>query len=143
MRVRTRRPDWRSLRILILAAFVPAVFVLIAPRYGAQQQQLNLIAPLGLPPDLWTYYVPKGNPVTAAKVELGRKLFFDQRLSTDGTVSCATCHKPELAFTDGRPVAEGVSGRRGPRNSISLLNVVFNPSQFWDGRADTLEQQAI
>src|ERR671923_129906 len=129
-------------RLLIAAGFVAAIFVLIIPDYSAQQQ-LNLIAPLGLPPDTWDYYVPKSNPVTAAKIELGRKLFFDGRLSADGNISCATCHKPELAFTDGRPVAEGISGRRGVRNSISLLNAMFNPAQFWDGRVNTLEEQAV
>ena len=58
-------------------------------------------------------------------------------------LECASCHKPELGFTDGLRVAEGIGGRRGTRNSMSLLNVIYNPSQFWDGRADTLEEQAI
>lgn len=98
--------------------------------------------PLGIPADLWTYFVPNGNPVTAAKVELGRKLFFDARLSADGKVSCASCHDPKRAFTDGRKVAEGIGGRLGTRNSPTLLNSMFSTGQFWDGRADTLEEQA-
>lgn len=81
--------------------------------------------------------------MTPAKVELGRKLFFDPRLSADGRISCASCHDPKLAFTDGRPVAEGIAGRRGSRNSPTLLNAMFNAGQFWDGRADTLEDQAV
>jgi cytochrome c peroxidase len=81
--------------------------------------------------------------MTAGKVELGRKLFFDKRLSSDATVSCATCHDPALAFADGKPVSEGVAGRRGTRNSPSLLNAMFNSGQFWDGRAESLEDQAV
>jgi cytochrome c peroxidase len=121
-------------------ALVLAAFVLIAPKFSAQQ--IFDVIPLGLPQDTWKYYIPKNNPLTAAKVELGRKLFFDPRLSADGKVSCSTCHDPKLAFTDGKAVAEGVAGRLGVRNSPSLFNAVFNVQQFWDGRTDTLEQQA-
>lgn len=81
--------------------------------------------------------------MTPAKIELGRKLFFDARLSADGRISCASCHDPKLAFTDGRATASGIAGRRGARNSPSLLNAMFNTGQFWDGRADTLEDQAV
>jgi cytochrome c peroxidase len=98
--------------------------------------------PSQLPREVWQYYVPGDNPITAAKVKLGKQLFFDKRLSIDGTTSCATCHNPDLAFTDGKPVAEGVQGRRGKRNTPTLLNAMFNTSQFWDGRADSLEAQA-
>lgn len=98
--------------------------------------------PLGIPIDLWTYFVPIDNPITAAKVELGRKLFFDARLSADGKVSCGSCHDPKRAFTDGRKVAEGIGGRLGARNSPTLLNSMFSTGQFWDGRAGTLEEQA-
>jgi cytochrome c peroxidase len=80
--------------------------------------------------------------VTAAKVELGRKLFFEPRLSADGKVSCASCHDPARAFTDGRKVAEGIGGRQGTRNSPTVLNSMFSTGQFWDGRAGTLEDQA-
>jgi cytochrome c peroxidase len=110
--------------------------------YG-QIQRLAMAIPLGLPADTWDYYVPRDNPLTPAKIELGRKLFFDARLSSDGKVACASCHDPKLAFTDGKTVAEGVAGRRGTRNSPTLLNATFNTGQFWDGRADTLEEQAI
>src|SRR6185295_5993992 len=75
-------------------------------------------------------------------VALGEKLFFDSRLSGDGTVACATCHDPARAFTDGRPVSIGIHGRVGQRNAPTVLNALYNKSQFWDGRVMTLEQQA-
>jgi cytochrome c peroxidase len=81
--------------------------------------------------------------MTAAKIDLGRKLFFDTRLSADGRISCASCHDPKLAFTDGRATASGIEGRLGARNSPTLLNAMFNTGQFWDGRADRLEDQAV
>jgi cytochrome c peroxidase len=128
---------------VILLPFVFAACAMIAPVFKAQQRSINAAVPLGLPADSWDYYIPKNNPLNADKIELGRKLFFDQRLSVDGTIACATCHQPELGFTDGKPLAEGVFGRRGPRNSPTIFNVIFNPAQFWDGRTDTLDQQAI
>jgi len=77
-----------------------------------------------------------------ARVALGQKLFFDARLSADGTVACATCHDPARAFTDGRPVSVGIHGRAGQRNAPTILNALYNRYQFWDGRVNTLEQQA-
>jgi cytochrome c peroxidase len=76
-------------------------------------------------------------------VALGEKLFFDGRLSVDGTVACSTCHDPTLAFTDGRSVSVGVRGRTGQRNSPTILNALYSNAQFWDGRAKTLEEQAV
>jgi cytochrome c peroxidase len=73
---------------------------------------------------------------------LGEKLFFDGRLSGDGTVACATCHDPARAFTDGRPASVGIQGRVGQRNAPTILNALYNKTQFWDGRVNTLEQQA-
>jgi cytochrome c peroxidase len=138
-----RKFDQKSLRGLIIFLFAIAACVWLTPGFSAQQQAFKDSIPLGLPADTWDYYVPRNNPLTPAKVELGRKLFFDARLSADGQVSCATCHDPKLAFTDGKTVAEGIFGRRGARNSPTLLNAMFNTGQFWDGRADTLEVQAI
>lgn len=87
---------------------------------------------------------PEENPTTAAGLALGKALFFDPLLSADGTVSCATCHRPELAFTDGRPVSIGINGQSGRRNSPSLTNVGYlHKTLFWDGRADDLESQAL
>lgn len=84
-----------------------------------------------------------GDPQSLAKVELGQKLFFDRRLSRDGTISCASCHVPDRAFSDGLRVAKGTGERLGTRNTPSLLNVAFSKNLFWDGRRTTLESQAI
>lgn len=133
----------RRLQLLIALLFALTTVVLVAPKFAAQQRLLTLAIPRGLPADTWSYYVPRNNPMTAAKVELGRKLFFDARLSADGKVSCSSCHDPKLAFGDAKPVAEGIGGKLGTRNSPSLFNAMFYPNQFWDGRAEGLEDQAI
>jgi len=96
----------------------------------------------GLPAELTRRAIPADNPQTPEKIALGQKLFFDGRLSADGAVACASCHDPARAFTDGRPVSIGVHGRAGQRNAPTILNALFNKTQFWDGRAATLEQQA-
>jgi mono/diheme cytochrome c family protein len=98
--------------------------------------------PKGLPADLWQLLVPPENPVTPEKVSLGRSLYFDKRLSKDGSVSCATCHDPAQGFAEADKVAEGIGGKKGARNSPTVLNAVFNEFQFWDGRATSLEEQA-
>lgn len=87
--------------------------------------------------------VPENNPVTPERVELGRRLFFDRRLSRDGSISCATCHDPGRAFSTARPVAVGVFGRRGRRNAPALINRGYGRAFFWDGRARTLEEQVL
>src|SRR5271154_3585795 len=71
--------------------------------------------------------VPAGNPMSAAKVELGRYLFYDKRMSVNGKASCANCHRQELAFTDGRAHAEGATGQLHPRSAMSLVNVAYEP----------------
>lgn len=86
--------------------------------------------------------IPPASPLTPAIVALGQKLFFDSRLSGDGTVACASCHDPARAFTDGRPTSVGIKGRVGQRNAPTVLNALYDKTQFWDGRVDTLEQQA-
>ncbi|MGI9241895.1 MAG: cytochrome-c peroxidase [Verrucomicrobiales bacterium] len=86
---------------------------------------------------------PDEPPPPAAEIHLGEKLFFDKRLSIDGSVSCATCHVPEEAFAQrGKVVSAGVRGKLGRRNSPSLLNVAFAKHLFFDGRSDSLEDQA-
>ena len=87
--------------------------------------------------------VPEANPLTPDKIARGRQLFFDVRLSADDTISCATCHDPQRAFTDGRDTARGIHAAHGDRNTPSLVNAGFGRSFFWDGRADTLEQQVL
>jgi len=95
-------------------------------------------APLGLPP----VPLPADNPPTADSIALGRKLFFDVRLSGDDTVSCATCHNPQLSFTDALAGSRGIGKKIGRRNAPTILNAVYYSSFFWDGRAPTLEEQA-
>lgn len=97
---------------------------------------------VGLPAALTASVIPPASPLTPAAVALGEKLFFDSRLSGDGTVACATCHDPARAFTDGRPTSVGIQGRAGQRNAPTVLNALYNKTQFWDGRVSTLEQQA-
>lgn len=86
---------------------------------------------------------PSDNLQSEAKIELGRKLFFDKRLSIDGTVSCATCHKPGKAFTDQLPVSEGIRGQHTERNSPSILNAAFLKTAMFDAHLETLELQVI
>lgn len=97
------------------------------------------VVPLGLSP----VPIPQSNLQTAAKIELGRHLYFDTRLSGDGTVSCATCHNPSLGWTDGRPTSKGIKGQIGHRNAPSIINAAYHRTQFWDGRAASLEEQAL
>ena len=96
--------------------------------------------PLGL--DLYRP-VPENNPLTRKQVELGRKLFFDKRLSRDRSIACATCHDPKKAFTDGKPLAVGIGGATGTRNVPTLVNRAWGRMFFLDGRAPTLEKQAL
>ena len=86
---------------------------------------------------------PEDNRATDEKVALGKQLFFDPRLSGDNKMSCATCHIPEKGFGDGRTTAKGRDGKNLPRNSQTVLNVGFHSSFFWDGRARSLEEQAL
>jgi cytochrome c peroxidase len=101
---------------------------------------LVLRPPLGL--DLYMP-VPDANPLTPVKIALGRKLFFDKRLSLDGTVACASCHDPKRAFSDGLKVARGIGGAEGARSAPAIINRGYGKTFFWDGRAKTLEQQAL
>lgn len=99
-----------------------------------------LVIPLGL--DLYMP-VPADNPITAEKIELGRRLFNDRRLSRDRTVACSSCHDPDHAFSTPDALPPGVFGRRGRRNAPALLNRGWGRSFFWDGRAATLEEQVL
>jgi cytochrome c peroxidase len=115
----------------------------------AQQQRLDALHPAntGVPPGVdpvaWTnIYVPGDNQTTPERIALGRKLYFDTRLSRDGTVACATCHDVSRGFTDRRNVSEGVGDHLGRRSAPTTLNAALFQSMFWDGRATTLEEQA-
>lgn len=87
--------------------------------------------------------IPADNPQSPAKIELGKMLFFDPRLSMDGTISCNSCHNVSFHGGDGRPVGAGIHGQRGGRGSPTVWNSAFHTVQFWDGRAATLEEQAL
>ncbi len=96
--------------------------------------------PLGL--DLYLP-VPEDNPLSTEKIESGRQLFNDRRLSRDGSIACSSCHDPARAFSDGRPVAIGVYGRFGRRSAPALINRGYGRAFFWDGRVRTLEEQVL
>lgn len=87
--------------------------------------------------------IPADNPQTPAKIELGKMLFFDPRLSMDGTISCNSCHNVMFHGGDGRPVGAGIHGQRGGRGSPTVWNSAYLTVQFWDGRAASLEEQAL
>jgi cytochrome c peroxidase len=114
-----------------------------------QQKQLSALIthdtskpPRGIDPLIWAALVPGDNKLTPARTELGRKLYFDARLSADGTVSCSTCHDVTRSFTDRRPVSEGIREQLGQRNAPTTMNAALMQTQFWDARARTLEDQA-
>lgn len=98
----------------------------------------EITAPLGLPP----VPIPADNPPTVDTIQLGRRLYYDTRLSKDGTVACSSCHDPKSGFQDIRPNSVGVGGKSGDRNAPTVWNSAYSPVQFWDGRAPSLEEQA-
>lgn len=95
--------------------------------------------PFGLP----AIKYPVDNPMTAPKVALGKQLYFDPRLSGDEKVSCASCHDPRKGWASGAQYSSGVEGKLGGRNSPTIINVAYQPFHFWDGRAESLEEQAL
>jgi cytochrome c peroxidase len=101
----------------------------------------QLALPLGLHAE--SMVIPKDNPLTEEKIKLGKRLFFEKSLSVDNTLSCASCHVPEKGFADPSPFSSGVGGKKGGRQAPPVINRVFSAAQFWDGRADSLEQQAV
>ena len=99
--------------------------------------------PLGLSVGEKQLYIPEDNPMTRAKIELGRQLYFDRRLSVNNTVSCADCHHPDDSYGRGTRFGVGINGQMGGRNSPVSFNRILSKAQFWDGRAGSLEEQAI
>jgi cytochrome c peroxidase len=111
-----------------------------APRWPVSDEALNVDVPQGL--DDLVGHIPPSNPMTKGKYELGKQLYFDPRVSKDGTISCATCHNPDRAWTDQMPVSIGIGAQTGSRSAPTVLNTVYGKSMFWDGRAPSLEGQA-
>src|SRR5688572_23348417 len=122
------------------AATTLALLCMLAPAARAQFEESTY--PYPVPAGLEKPPVPEANPLTDAKVELGKILYFEKRLSRDSTVSCATCHDPAKGWTDQAPVSTGINGQKGGRSAPTVLNSAYNEVQFWDGRASDLEEQA-
>ena len=111
-----------------------------SPQQAHVSDLFSLKLPLGLSPQ--QFHIPADNPLSEAKVDLGRLLFFDMRLSADDSVACSTCHSPEKVFSDNVRLPTGIDGRQGTRNTPALINRIGGLEQFRDGRAVTLEEQA-
>jgi cytochrome c peroxidase len=108
----------------------------------ANHQSLAVELPTGLALGATGIQIPADNPLTRAKVELGRQLYFDPRLSADGTVSCASCHHPDEGYARNTTFGVGIGEQTGNRNSPTSYNRILSSAQFWDGRAASLEEQA-
>lgn len=109
----------------------------------ANHIELSVELPEGLSAGSQQVYIPEDNPLTRAKIELGRQLYFDKRLSNDGTISCADCHSPQFGYGANTQFGVGVKGQTGNRNSPVAYNRIVSKAQFWDGRAGSLEAQAV
>jgi len=138
-------------RVLIFAVFLLGALCLAAlaslPSHAQSAavspvmpigKPVQMKAPLGLP----AVPIPADNPPTEETIALGRRLYYDPSLSLDGTISCASCHAPQFAFSDHRPVSEGVGKKTGTRHAPTVINSAYFTVQFWDGRAPNLEEQA-
>ncbi|NBC14323.1 MAG: cytochrome C peroxidase, partial [Gammaproteobacteria bacterium] len=127
---------------IITRALLP-LLLLIAASVQADDAALREKAEsAGLEPIPYGLAEVKDNPVTREKIELGKMLFFDPRLSKSGVISCNTCHNLGTGGDDNLPTSVGHGWQQGPRNSPTVLNAVFNAAQFWDGRAEDLKAQA-
>lgn len=129
-----------SPKLALAGTFLTAAILAAAAQTPTANTLWRPDIPLGL--DLYMP-IPEDNPLIAEKGALGRRLFFDPILSRDRTLSCATCHDPGRAFTDGRTIAVGVFGRQGTRSAPTLVNRGYGQAFFWDGRTTTLEEQVV
>ncbi|MEN8145322.1 MAG: cytochrome c peroxidase [Gemmatimonadota bacterium] len=128
----------------IVAALSVAMSIVLYQGIAARSGQPTPLADFSAPFVFGRFQPPSDNPLTREAVELGRQLFYDPRLSGNNTVSCSTCHEQQLAFTDGKQVGVGVSGRPLAFNSMSLANLMWGPRRFfWDGRVASLEEQSL
>lgn len=107
--------------------------------YAYNPKEYVFVKPIGFP----DMPIPADNPMTYEGIELGKKLFFDKKLSGDNSISCASCHLPENSFTDPNQFSKGVDGALGDRQSMVLHNLAWSPTLFWDGRSSSLEEQAL
>ena len=119
-------------RLFIAFSFILTLFS--SPAFG----EYKVEHPLGLPP----VQVPANNPLSQEKIALGETLYFDTSFSKNGTVGCISCHSPTSGFADGKKVSEGIKQFTGTRNAPTVANAAYNKSQFWDGRAPSLEEQS-
>lgn len=137
-----RMNEMKTTRRALVALFLVGLALACQRTVPTPAQPIGAIialpTPLGLPP----VPIPADNPPTAEAIELGRRLYFEKQLSSDNSISCASCHNPALHFADGLKVARGVGAQQGTRNTPTTLNTAYNLTQFWDGRAASLEQQA-
>ncbi|HTP69839.1 MAG TPA: cytochrome c peroxidase [Dongiaceae bacterium] len=138
-----------AVALLVLVA-LSLLFVLSNPPIHAQTivgtngvkpigKPIEIKAPLGLPP----VPIPADNPPTQHTIALGRRLYYDPIISVDHSISCASCHAPEFAFSDNRSFSEGVGKKLGTRHAPTVINSAYSTLQFWDGRAGSLEDQAV
>ncbi len=132
-----------SLHSKILPSPIPSVWIVGILVLGLSSRLLEAEESLPLPGELPAVKHPAGNKPTPAKISLGRKLFFDPLLSDTGKISCAACHIPQKGFSNGKRFARGSKGLPGTRNVPTLFNVGYSRHMFWDGRAATLEEQAL
>ena len=109
---------------------------------SADGEPLAVELPTGLALGATGIQIPADNPLTRAKIELGRQLYFDPRLSADGSVSCASCHHPDEGYARNTTFGVGIGEQTGNRNSPTSYNRILSAAQFWDGRAASLEEQA-
>jgi cytochrome c peroxidase len=127
----------RARAVFLLWTLLAGASLFPSPTFAAGPVSPPALAPLPPPPS------PPENPTTPEKVELGKKLFFDRRLSGDGTMNCATCHDPESGFADALPISLSYPTTRNWRNSPGLVNVAYRKTLFHDGRSTSLEEQAL
>lgn len=135
--------NYRILSAVVLVLVVAGLLVMYSNREQRVPARpigstITIAAPAGLPP----VPVPADNPPTLETISLGRRLYYDPLLSADRSISCATCHHPDHGFGDGKTVSDGVGGKKGTRNSPTVLNSAYFDTQFWDGRSPSLEKQA-
>lgn len=121
-------------------------FLLIVVVLSCKKDKVEYVATpyeLEIPSHFPQMIIPEDNPMTVEGVELGRKLFYEKKLSGDNTISCAECHSPAAAYADPNQFSTGIDGIQGTRNAMALINLGWNEAFFWDGRAKTLEEQIL